>query len=70
MQSSARAFLSILVIARLFGCNENFATAISKCSGEVMAFSDQDDCRTPLRLERLWAHFEVDRTSDVSCEQQ
>jgi hypothetical protein len=39
------------------GCNGNFAEAISRCSGDVIALSDQDDVWKSRHVERLMQPF-------------
>lgn len=42
------------------GCNRNFATAASRCSGEVILFSDQDDVWVSEHIAKLVRPFEQD----------
>ena len=41
------------------GVTANFASAVTRCSGDLIALSDQDDFWRPNRLERIVAVFEA-----------
>jgi hypothetical protein len=57
--------VSIFRNVNRLGCNDNFAEAISKCTGDVIALSDQDDVWKPRHLERLLLPFEHEDVSLV-----
>ncbi len=53
-------YTRIFVSKTTLGTRENFSKAISLCSGDVIALSDQDDVWNPMKLATLEQHFSDD----------
>ena len=60
-QKTASFPVKILSNFNRLGCNRNFAEAIARCGGDIIALSDQDDVWKSRHLERLIAPFERDQ---------
>lgn len=56
---SAQFPVTILVNERNLGSTANFSQAVAACSGDVIAFSDQDDVWLPHKLARMESEFDA-----------
>ncbi|RHW16666.1 glycosyltransferase [Sphingomonas gilva] len=62
--------VSIEVNDRRLGVRDNFAAALSRCTGDILFLSDQDDVWLPTKISRMLRPFEENpRTLSVLCDQ-
>jgi glycosyltransferase involved in cell wall biosynthesis len=61
----ARITLTILENSPALGVTRNFEEALSACSGDLVALSDQDDVWHPTRLEAMVSVFDSSRDVDL-----
>jgi cellulose synthase/poly-beta-1,6-N-acetylglucosamine synthase-like glycosyltransferase len=48
------------------GSTRNFESAMEKCTGDLILLSDQDDCWSPPKVERMLALFVADPSLDMA----